>query len=393
MKFELNPFFQALIAVLIVVGGIFLLFGAGPTQQNNPDRDSDVNTGNREMLDSKIYVAVEGESKLAVIDPIKREIVKNINLEMEHDGGLLSFAPHNVQVSSDNKTVWVTANSGIHSDHGYINFLKAYAHGEEETESLEFDQVIIIDPDTDGILKRIPIAKGIHLAHVVLTPNSQYAYITAQNEGTVYKINVKTFEVIKEIKTGSGSQPHGLRISPDGKYAYLAMLGNKSLGVINLKNDVFSEVLLNGAAVQTGVTPDNKYVVVSLYDTKQLAVYRVNDGSVSYINLPENAKGPIQMYSTPDSRFVYLADQGYYFEQPSSEWVYKIDLESKRAVKEIKAGKAPHGVVVSGDGKFVYVTNLLSGDVSVIDISRDEETARIKVGKEPNGISIWYKNR
>jgi len=34
----------------------------------------------------------------------------------------------------------------------------------------------------------------------------------------------------------------------------------------------------------------------------------------------------------------------------------------------------------------------LSGDVSVIDTARDEEVKTIKVGKEPNGISIWYKN-
>ncbi len=391
MKFELNPFFQALAAVLIIVGGVFLLFGVGPVQQNSLNDDTDVSVGGQEMLDSKSYVAVEGESKMAVIDPIKRVVIKNINLAMEHDGGLLGFTPHNVQVSPDNKTVWVTANSGAHSDHGLINFPKAYAHGEEETESLEFDQVIIIDPDTDSIVKRVPIAQGIHLAHAVLTPDSKYAYITAQNEGVVYKINVKIFEAIKKIETREGGQPHGLRISPDGRYAYIAMLGSKALGIIDLLSDNFFEVSLDGAAVQVGVTPDNEHVVASLYDTRQLAVYGVSDKSISYIKLPENAKGPIQMYSTPDSRFIYLADQGYYFEQPSSEWVYKIDLEVKKIVKEIRAGKAPHGVVVSDDGKFVYVTNLLSKDVSVIDVEKDEEVERIKVGKEPNGISIWYK--
>ena len=65
-------------------------------------------------------------------------------------------------------------------------------------------------------------------------------------------------------------------------------------------------------------------------------------------------------------------------------------VEFKKLMKkEIKAGNAPHGVVVSPDGKFVYVTNLLSGDLSIIDTSTDMEIAKIPLGKEPNGVSLW----
>ncbi len=97
------------------------------------------------------------------------------------------------------------------------------------------------------------------------------------------------------------------------------------------------------------------------------------------------------MYPTPDSRFIYLADQGYYFGEPAGSFVYKIDLNAASVVKEIKAGQGPHGVVISKDGKFVYVTNLLSGDLSIIDTSTDTEIAKIPLGKEPNGVSIWSK--
>lgn len=391
MKFELNPFFQALATVLIIIGGTFILFGAGPIQQSNSNHDMDMNLGGQEMPNSKIYVAVEGEAKVAVIDPISMAVIKEIDLSVEHEGGKLPFAPHNIQVSSDNNTVWVTGNATGHEAHSF-NFIQSVnAHGEENPTSGESDEVIVIDPSRDAIIKRIQVKPGIHLAHVVLTPDSKYAYVTAQVEGVIYKIDARSYKIVKEVKFPDSSEPHGLRVSVDGSFAYVAMLKGKSLGVVDLKTDKFSEIPLGGAAVQAGVTPDNKYAVVSLYDTKQLGVYKVSDGSVSYINLPENAKGPIQMYATPDSRFIYLADQGYYFDQPSSEWVYKIDIETREVVKEIKAGKAPHGVVVSSDGKFVYVTNLLSGDITVIDTEKDEEIKRVKVGKEPNGISVWYK--
>lgn len=376
MKFELNPFFQALGTVLVIMMIVFLLFGSGSMGGKGFDVQLDDAIGGTPV--SKIYVAVEGESKVSVIDPAGAVVLRNINL-----GG---FSPHNVQVSPDNKTVWITGNSAAHS-HSFIPIESANA----ETGDVS-DEVIVLDPIRDKIIKRIAIKSGIHLAHVVLTPDSRFAYVTAQVEGVIYKIDAGNYAIVKAISTGEGSEPHGLRISPDGRYAYIAMLGNKSLGIVDLRSDSFSEISLGGGAVQTGVTPDGKFAVVSLYDTKQMAVYDISGRTVNYVVLPPTAKGPIQMYPTPDSRFIYLADQGYYFDQPSSEWVYKIDLNLNKVVKEIRAGKAPHGVVVSGDGKFVYVTNLLSGDVSVIGTNEDLEVKRIKVGKEPNGISIWHRN-
>ena len=161
--------------------------------------------------------------------------------------------------------------------------------------------------------------------------------------------------------------------------------------MLDLTDDSITTVPLGGAAVQSGVTPDGKFVVVSLYDTKQLAVYEIATKKVRFLKLPPTARGPVQMYPTPDSRFVYLADQGYYFDQPPSEWVYKIDLQKLAVVKEIQAGQGPHGVVVSSDGARVYVTNLLSGDLSVIDTVSDQEVNRLLVGKEPNGVSVWLK--
>lgn len=371
MKFELSPFIQAMVTIGIIMGTVFTLFGAGPVGQN-------MNSIASEPLISKIYVAIEGEAKIAVIDPIRMAVIKNIDLA--------GFSPHNVQVSPDNQTVWVTGNSAAHG-HSFLTIKSANAAIGETP-----DEVIVIDPVRDVVTKRIKIKSGIHLAHVVLTPDSRFAYATSQTEGVIYKIDAKNYSILKSISAPVGSEPHGLRISPDSKYAYIAILKGRSLGILDLNNDTLSEIVLDGAAVQTGITPDNKFSVVSLYDTKKMAVYDVASKSVSYIDLPETSKGPIQMYPTPDSRFMYLADQGYYFGEPSSEWVYKIDLGRKKVVKEIKAGTAPHGVIVSRDGKFVYVTNILSNDVSVIDTATDQEVKRLSVGKEPNGISIWYKN-
>ncbi len=338
----------------------------------------------------KLYVAVEGEGAIAVIDTAKRKVIRKIDLSVEHDGGTVLFRPHNVQVAPDGQSIWVTANSGTHEGHSFLHIPEAFAHG-EEIGGAKPDEIIVINPYTDQIEHRIPVAAGIHLAHVVVDAKGEYAYVTAQKEGTIYRVRIADFSIERLATMDLKDEPHGVRLSVDGKIGYVAMLGSKSIGMLDLSSGTLKQVPMGGAAVQTGVTADGKYALVSLYDTKSLGIYRTSDGGTSSVALPDGARGPVQMYPTPDSKFVYLADQGYYFNQGTHDEVYKLDIAGGLVIKAIRTGAAPHGVVVSQDGAFVYVTNLLDESVTVIDTSVDEVVATIQVGKEPNGVSIWSK--
>ncbi len=356
----------AAVAFAILAGGIFLL--------NGKERPENLET----KIQDKIYVAVEGTGKIAVIGVKDRNVINQIDLSLEKDGMKTLFMPHNVQVSPDNKTVWVTANIMNMGNNMGMNGVMNIG-----------DEIVVIDPLTDKIIKRIEMEVGSHLTHVVLTPNSDYAIAVAQVIGAVYKINAKTFEIEKEIYAEKGSQPHGLRISPDGKTAYIAILIGKELGILDIEKMSLSYLPLKGAAVQTAVTPDGKYALASVYDAKSLAVYDITSKKLRYVDLPD-AEGPMQIYPTPDSRYVYVADQGYYFNRYIGEFVYKIDLKEMKVAQTIKSGYGPHGVVVSRDGKFVYVTNLLSNNLSVIDADSEKVITKTKVGLMPNGVSLYY---
>ncbi|MFZ2303566.1 MAG: DUF1573 domain-containing protein [Minisyncoccia bacterium] len=344
----------------------------------------------------KIYVAIEGSGEIAVIDAKTNQVLKRINLSEDKNGMTVGYMPHNVQVAPDNKSVWVTANAVDEKDMKMsFRIIPRAEASEGHSDEVVYagkskDEVIVIDPFSDEIVKRIEIGQEMHLSHVALTPDSAYAIVASQEKGIVYKINTSTFEIEKEVATKKSAGPHGLRITPNGETAYIAMLSGKSMGVLDIKSFALSDIPLKGAVVQTGVTPDGKYALASVYDAKSLAVYDIASAKLSYIDLPKEAKGPVQIYPTPDSRSVYIADQGFYFNQPVGDTVYKMDLKEMKVAQAIKGGSAPHGVVVSKDGKFVYVTNLQSDDVSVIDTATEREVAKIIVGKMPNGISMWY---
>jgi YVTN family beta-propeller protein len=364
----------------------------------------------------KVYVAVEGEGRIAVIDPLLGKVTGTIDLAETRGGTRHEFAPHNVQVAPDGNSLWVTANHG-HGEHegGHTDGEKIRAwqavpaafacHSAQEkgtrqgvmsSKALEpcqedetTDEVVIIDPRTDRIVRRVAIEIGAHLAHVVVAADGTRAYVTAQAEGAIYIIDAGTFTVVGKIVAPRGSEPHGLRLSPDGSAAFVALFGGKALGILDLAAGTLKTVPLGGAPVQTGVSPDGTLVFASLYDTRQVAVYAVGQGTVSTIDLPPASQGPVQLYPSPDGRMVYVADQGFYSGQPSGQRVYVIDLRARRVVDELRAGAAPHGIVVAPDGGAVYVTNLLSNDVSILDVRSGKEVARIPVGAKPNGISVW----
>jgi YVTN family beta-propeller protein len=46
-----------------------------------------------------------------------------------------------------------------------------------------------------------------------------------------------------------------------------------------------------------------------------------------------------------------------------------------------------HGVVVSGDGAWAFVTNIVDGTVSAIEVATGNVVASFPVGRGPNGIT------
>lgn len=359
---------------------IFVLGFAFFSDKISVSSNSDVKSN---QAAEKLYIALEEDGAVAVVDTKDNTLLGKIDLTQKKNDIEIRYAAHNVQVAPDGKTVWVTA-----------NFTRLGGHEEnnqsQDNEKKEFsDQIIVIDPKNESIIKRIDVGLDQHLAHVVISKDGKKVYASAQEPGKIYQINGLSYQIENTISLEKDAQPHGLRLSLDDNSAFIALIGGKGLGVINTKSKSYEKAPLTGSIVQTAVIPNTPYIAASVYDTKQVAFYNTDTKEVLYIQLPDGAEGAIQLYPTPDGKYLYVADQGYYFDKPTSDYVYKIDVQTQQVVSTIQVGVAPHGVVVSTDGKKVYITNLLSDDISVIDSTTDKQIAKIKVGKMPNGISLW----
>ncbi len=322
------------------------------------------------LATDKVYVANEGADAVSVIDATTFKTLASVRV---------GTMPHNVQVSPDGKFAWVT-NNGETDPAAAASEHKGMAH-DGHAAMAQPGAVWVIDTGTNTVTARVTV--GMHPAHVVVSPDGRFAYVTNGGDNTVSVIDTATRSLVTTIPVGLF--PHGLRISPDGKEVYVANLKGGTVSVIDTASQKeVVQVPVGKGPAQTGFTPDGRFAFVSL--SQENAVALIDPATRKLIRKLAVGAVPIQLYATPDSRTLLVANQGTRAKPGNT--VSLIDLQSFKVTKTVVTGAGAHGVVVDRDGQFAYVTNIYANSVSVLDVKERRVTKNIPVGKEPNGISI-----
>ncbi|MCC6538485.1 MAG: beta-propeller fold lactonase family protein [Bryobacterales bacterium] len=69
------------------------------------------------------------------------------------------------------------------------------------------------------------------------------------------------------------------------------------------------------------------------------------------------------------------------------------NYELKQVVGEIEVGTFPSGAAMSPDGRFLYVANVQSSTLSVIDLERDGVSATVSLPAKPEGVGVGSDGR
>lgn len=353
------------IPFLLIIFAIFLTGCSSNTTTNgnegNTTTDIEENTEQpKEIKESnkeeKFYFTANEGGTINKIRVADNAVVSTI----EVDG-----AVHNIQTSPNGEVFAVTVVPAAEGGHG-------------DMEMPGF--VLFYNSQTDEIQNKVEV--GNHPAHVVFTDDGRYGLVTNNEDNTVSVIDLSIYTVINTISTGEG--PHGFRTSKDNQYAYVANMGEDTVSVINIEKMKEEKRITVGATpVTTDITSDGKTLVATLNGENKLAIIDVESESISKVDV---GIGPAQVYIDAIDQFAYVANQGTP-EKPSNT-LSVIDIKEKKVITTIETGKGSHGVVVSPNNQFAYVTNMYENSVSIIDLETYTVTGTIQVGETPNGISI-----
>lgn len=317
----------------------------------------------------KVYVANEESDTVSVLDAASFRMLANVRVGAK---------PHNVQASPDGQRVWVTNN-------GEPATADASAHqdmGKEEHQTMgRAGAVWVIDANSDAVVAKIPV--GLHPAHVVLTPDGRFAYVTNGGDNTLSVIDASTQRRVSTIAVGKF--PHGIRFSPDGTQAYVANLKGGTVSVVDTASQKeVTQIPVGKGPAQVGFTPDGRLAFVSLSEENAVAV--IDPATRKVLRRIAVGTVPIQLFATPDSRTLLVANQGT--RHKPGKTISMIDLGSFEVVKTVETGSGTHGVALDREGRYAYITNTYAGSLSVLDISKRSVVATVPVGKGPNGVSV-----
>lgn len=324
-------------------------------------------------LEAHIFAAVEADGTLAVIGGDDGALLRVVDLSRTAHGETVGVAVHNVQAAPDGRTVWLTA---MPLDEGG-------SHGDMA------EELIGVDVATLEVISRIELGTGLHAAHVVIW--GDVGYVTANEGDSVLVVDLVGQSVSATIPLPEGTGPHGARLTPDGQTLVVAGMGDGAMFLIDVASGDLTRFDLPGRAVQTAVLPDGSAAFATIYDTRQIARLDLSSQLVTLYDLPAGSAGPLQLYPSPDSATVWIADQGMLDGDATGESLIAMDALTGEVHHVVTVDPGPHGVVVNEDGTRVWTTTLVNGTVQAVDTSTGAIVSTTSVGSQPNGISCVHQ--
>ena len=256
--------------------------------------------------------------------------------------------------------------------------------------------------------------KALHALPIVALA---LAAVTVTRAGTLIVLNKSdheaalvdptSHEVIARLPTGKG--PHEVASAPDGRLAYVSNYGSyavfregdrprmepgNSITVLDLRDRAVRAtfdlgeytkphgIRISGDGARLWVTCEGAKTVLEI-DAGKGTILRKwkTDQKISHMVVP-----------TPDERKLYVANIG-------SGSVTVIDRTNDE-VKSIPTGEGAEGIDATPDGREIWVTNRGANTISVVDTSEDRVIAEfdsggtmpIRLKFTPDGEQAWVSN-
>jgi YVTN family beta-propeller protein len=162
---------------------------------------------------------------------------------------------------------------------------------------------------------------------------------------------------------------------------------------------------LNGAALHTSealAAPTRSTTIALTYDETRLVVVNREANSVSIMQVKDENGNDIAeklfeigVGQDPRCVAVHPTDRAAYVTNGITGTVSVVDLVLGREVKQIKVGTEPRGCALTADGSLLYVANHTEGTVSIIVISGNPLApildGAVQVGGNPTALAITDK--
>jgi YVTN family beta-propeller protein len=196
-------------------------------------------------------------------------------------------------------------------------------------------------------------------------------YVGNSRGDDVSVVDLATLKVIGDITVGP--HVHGVALTPDGRRLFTTSEIDHTLIISDTEtHKIIGTVKLPGKPNQCAVTPDGRYVTVPIRDGDSVAIVDVNQQKIVKL-LP--IKEPHNSLNMGSNRYMFVTSMG-------SHEIDVIDLEKMDYSAHIPVGGRPRPVVVSKDGRTMYVAVSFLHGFNIVDIPEQKVTQRVEMPSE-----------
>jgi YVTN family beta-propeller protein len=196
---------------------------------------------------------------------------------------------------------------------------------------------------------------------------------------------------------GVGKHPHEMALSADGRYAYItdngtmrieeAGVGGNTVSVIDLSaRKKVGEISLGKFHRPHGIDLDSNSGLLAVSTELPDRLILIDPGNRQIVKTYETKGKTAHMVKFgPEGRWAYISNS-------NSGNVSAVELASGK-VKLIPAGERPEGSTLSPDGRRLYVVNRESKSITIIDTATQEAVGEIRTGAGPVRIECTPASR
>jgi DNA-binding beta-propeller fold protein YncE len=256
------------------------------------------------------------------------------------------------------------------------------------------DTVDEIDPHTYKIVRHFKV--GNLPQHVVPSYDLKTLWVNNDLGNSLTPIDPRNGRPGKPVPV---LDPYNLYFTPDGSYAIVMAEAYKRIDF----RDPHTMKLRHTLPVPScpGVnhadfTADGRLMLASCeYSARMIVVDVPRQKLLRTITLPRQLAAPQDVKLSPDGRVFYVADM-------ISNGVWKIGARHFRVNGFVKTGLGAHGLYVSRDSRYLYVSNRGEGTITLISLATRKPVRKWRIpgggspdmgGVSADGRTLWLAGR
>ena len=244
------------------------------------------------------------------------------------------------------------------------------------------------------------IGAGALLAVTSTTPawaaGTGYLFVSSEKDHAVSVLDGESYALVKQIRTAA--RPRHLQFTPDRSRIYVACGDGDAIDVIDVaKLELVDRIGPIGDPEAFEFSPDGETLYISLEDDAQLGILNLRAYFAGREEKPELTVAEITEGDDDDDDDEEDEENGEEDEEEEGEDDDNgVEIEG---MSTVEVGEEPEGILVSPDGKTVFVTSEVANMVHVVDTASASIRANVVAGNRPRrfalipgGDSLWVTN-